>query len=333
MKTPMSRRCHTSRLLALLAAVALLSPLVRAGQVFAKLPSPAGGVNASSWVAPDGSDSDMYAWDDFTLPLTQAVTEVRWRGGYALGAPFGAATDFRVSFFASIAGGSQPLIVALPEHESQEITLGTFHTLNNAGETLVGVFGGVSMYDYRFVLPSPVVLAGGEKYWFRVVASQVGYPDWGMATASGGGSHFRYSTGMAMFQNVPNDMAFSLHARWADLGHALAGTAGSPVLAGSGTLAGSSSCSFSLSAARPSAAAMLIFGFTQLNFPLKGGVLVPVPQLLVPMPTNASGTAGLPFVMPPVVPPGVDLVLQVWIPDPAGVQGLAASNGLVGTTP
>lgn len=198
--------------LSALALVALLATSAHGGEVFSKPPSASGGLNSSSWVDPDGSDSDWYAWDDFTLAGTHTISEVRWRGGYALGAPYGHATDFRVSFFSSIAGGFQPLIVALPDHEDQEITIATFHTNSNAGETPVGVFGGIAMYDYHFVLPTPVTLTGGVKYWFRVVASQTIYPDWGVTTGTGGdGSHFRFSTGLSMFQNAPHDLAFSLH--------------------------------------------------------------------------------------------------------------------------
>ncbi len=319
-----------------LAVVSLLLALAalpaRAGEVFAKPPSATGGVNASAWVPPDGSDSDMYAWDDFTLAATQTVTEVRWRGGYAAGAPFGKATDFRVSFFESIAGGFQPLITAMPEDEENEVTLATFHINGNAGETFAGVFSGVSMYDYRFVLPAPVTLAGGVKYWFRVVASQPVYPDWGLTTSSPG-SHFRYSTGLHMFQNVPNEMAFALHATWADLGHALAGTAGLPKLSGGGALSAGSACALALSGARPSSAVTLVFGTSVLGAPFKGGQLVPAPLGLVVLSSDPAGSASLPFVMPPGLPAGTTLVLQAWISDPAAVHGLSASNGLSGTTP
>lgn len=306
---PANAQSSGPRLAAAALAAALLAVPARAGEVFSKPPSPTGGLNASSWVPPDGSDSDMYAWDDFTLAATQTITEVRWRGGYALGAPFGKATDFRVSFFESIAGGFQPLITVMPEDEENEVTLATFHTNGNAGEAFAGVFGGVSMYDYRFVLPAPVTLAGGVKYWFRVVASQPTYPDWGMTT-SAPGSHFRYSTGLHMFQNVPNEMAFALHATWIDLGQALSGSAGNPALAGSGTLAPGAACALALAGARPAAPVTLVFGTSILAAPFKGGQLVPAPLGLVALASDASGAASLPFVMPAGLPSGATLVLQ-----------------------
>lgn len=315
--------------------LALASSAV-AGEVYSKPPSPAGGVNASSWVAPDGSDSDMYGWDDFTLSATATITEVRWRGGYALNAPYGQATDFRVSFFDSIAGGFQPLIVALPEHEDQEITIATFHTGDNAGQTFAGVFGGIAMYDYHFVLPAPVTLTGGVKYWFRVVASQAGYPDWGMtSSATGDGSYFRYSTGMHMFQNVPHNLSFALYASggWEDRGHALAGTNGLPLLTGTGTLAAGTSHTLTLSQARPSAPTLLVFSRASFYLPAHGYLLPLAPCQFVPLITDASGVASWSFVMPPGVQPGSTHFTQAWIRDPLAGRGWAASNVLAGTTP
>ncbi|HEX6883855.1 MAG TPA: hypothetical protein VF530_10785 [Planctomycetota bacterium] len=299
-----------------------------AGEVYSKPPSASGGLNTSSWVAPDGSDADMYAWDDFTLSATETIGEVRWRGGYAYGAPYGRATDFRVSFFASVAGEFQPLIVALPEHEDQEITIATFHTGDNAGETFAGVFGNVAMYDYHFVLPAPVTLMGGVKYWLRVVASQPGYPDWGMTSSPvGDGSYFRYSTGLHMFHNVPHNLAFSLHTSgWEDLGHALPGTDGLPQLAGSGTLAGGSSNTLTLRHARPSSPALLVLGRTSFHFPAHGFLRPRTPVLFVPLSTDASGGASWSFVQPAGVAAGTPLFAQAWIRDPLAARGWAASN-------
>jgi len=321
-------------LVAALLSVLCASP-ASAGEVFSRPPSPTGGVNTSSWVAPDGSDSDMYAWDDFTLAATQTITEVRWRGGYEHAAPFGKVYDFRVSFFDSIAGGFQPYIVALPENEGQEVTIASFHTNSAAEETYVGTVNGIAMYDYRFVLPQSVTLQGGVKYWFRVVGVQPVYPDWGVQTGLGGdGSYFRYGTGLHMFQSIGHDLNFSLHATWADMGQAMAGAAGAPHLSGAGTLAAGSSCSLTVAGAAHGAPATLVCGLGQLDAPFKGGTMVPDPLLLVAgLATDGSGTLSFPFVMPAGVPSGTDLTLQLWIADATGPKGFTATNGLVGTTP
>ena len=322
---------------ALLSTLAILSSPVLAGEVFSKPGDPAGGLNPSAWVFPNGSDSDEYAWDDFSLAETQVLTEVRWRGGYSLGAPYGHATDFRVSFFNSDANGFQPLITALPSHESQETVIATFHTNGLAGESFAGVFGGMVMYDYVFRLPAPVTIPGTTRCWFRVLASQTTWPDWGMATGLGGvggdNAHFRYTEGTHTFRNWPHDLAFSLHADWVNLGHSLSGTAGAPELTGTGSLAGGSSATVSLSLARPSSPAWFVVGLTQVDLPFSGGILVPAPTIILPLATDSTGSVSLTFGTQPGVPSGIDLVLQTWIADPLATAGRAASNGLVSTTP
>ena len=322
------------RLASPMALVVLLCVPLHAGEVFAKPWTGSGtvAVNTSAWITPDGSDSDFYSWDDFTLAETQTITEVRWRGGYKFNSQYEKVVDFRISFFESIAGGSQPYIVALPEHEDQEIVIATFHTNDDAGETPAGSSGGVALYDYHFTLPTPVTLQGGVKYWFRVVAAQPGfYPDWGMAS-SNFGSHFAYNQGAHMFQNWSNDLTFSLHANWVNDGHALAGSAGVPVLTGTGALVGGSNTSLLLTSAKPSSPVWLVLGLSEVNVPFKGGTLVPDPLLVLDSFTNASGAAPLTFAMPVGLPTGVDIIFQYWIPDAAGVYGFAASNGVTGTT-
>ena len=78
---------------------------------------------------------------------------------------------------------------------------------------------------------------------------------------------------------------------------------------------------------------MLVFGLSRLDAPFKGGVLVPKPQVLVPVVTSVTGALSLPFTLPPGLPEGTTLYFQVWISDPAASAGLAASNALEGTTP
>jgi hypothetical protein len=195
-------------------AVALLAAFaggVRADVVFEKPPSPSGGVNLSSWVYPEGSDSDIYAYDDFTIPFDAAVTEIRWRGGYSFGAPYGHVNNFTVTFFESAVMGSEPH-VGNPQLEDTIPTYLVKHLVGgNAGETAVGVFGGVTMYDYAFTLPTPFMATGGVKYWVRIEASQPVYPDWGVTTGTGGDtSHFQFSTGSAMFSFRTNDLSFKL---------------------------------------------------------------------------------------------------------------------------
>lgn len=126
----------------------------------------------------------------------------------------------------------------------------------------------------------------------------------------------------------------ALPVTWINLGSALAGIAGPPVLKGSGTLAAGSSCSLALSQARPLATAMLFVAASSTPAPFKGGTLVPVPALLtLPLGTSAGGTIVLPFTWPAGIPSGSSFYFQMAIADPAAVAGVALSNALKGTTP
>jgi len=177
--------------------------------IFSYPPNSSGGLIQSSWVAPNGSDQDMYAYKDFILASTQSIREIDWRGGYMLNAPYGHVSGFTVTIFESIAGGSQPHVTT---PDTQEIYLAKYTVAGNAGETLAGVVGGTTMYDYKFVLPTPFQAVADTKYWLRIEASQNTFPDWGIAVGAGGnGNYFRFSTGLAMFTMIAGgDTAFVL---------------------------------------------------------------------------------------------------------------------------
>jgi PKD repeat protein len=174
--------------------------------IYSQPPSSSGGLLQSSWWAPDESNYDRYVWDNFTLQSTQAITETQWRGGYdpARFGSGGPVIDFTVAIYASIPGGSQPDVINPPLVEYQ--------TGGNAGQTPAGTFGGTTMYDYQFTLPTPFQAAAGTRYWVQIVAAQHGIPDWGLAAGTGGnGSHFRRAHDVGdIYQFVPGDAAFIL---------------------------------------------------------------------------------------------------------------------------
>lgn len=210
----------------------LASAAVAQTVVFQQPPSAGGGVLVSSWLDPAGSDADMYVYDSFVLPAATAVTEVRWRGGYLYGAPYGHVTNFTITFYASTAGDTQPLCT---NPQLPETYLAFFDVGGIAGETPAGSIGGVAMYDYDFVLPSPFMAAAGTKYWVRIEGVQIGYPDWGIAVGTGGdATHFRFSTGAAQFSFGAGDAAFTLLATNAPTFT----IAASESPAGTGTIAG-----------------------------------------------------------------------------------------------
>jgi List-Bact-rpt repeat protein/flagellar hook capping protein FlgD len=206
----MSRASFLSRTMAMAAVISVcLAPSASAQTaVYSNPPTGSGALVLSSWLDPDGSDADLYGYDSFTLGSSQAITEVRWRGGYQYGGIYGRVWDFSITFYESAVNGTQPYCTnpQLPEFYLAHYPVG-----GTAGETFVGNFGGVALYDYGFTLPSAFLATAGVKYWIRIEASQVGYPDWGVAAGSGDDAqHFQFSTGAARFSFAANDEAFTL---------------------------------------------------------------------------------------------------------------------------
>lgn len=112
------------------------------------------------------------------------------------------------------------------------------------------------------------------------------------------------------------------------------GAAGVPWLLGGGPLTPGSPGSLAFGQARPGASALLFIGPAPTPAPFKGGTFVPNPVLQsVVLPTGAAGTLALPFTWPAGVPSGVQVSLQLWVPDAAGLLGSSSSNGVVLTTP
>jgi len=135
--------------------------------------------------------------------------------------------------------------------------------------------------------------------------------------------------------NVPANQLITIASpasAWINLGHAKAGSSGLPALTATGTLAPGSFNQLNLAGAKASSTATLIFGLTPLNAPLKGGVLVPNPLTLVPLPTSPAGATALPFVFPTGIPPGFPVFFQFWISDSGATFNLSASNGLKGVS-
>jgi hypothetical protein len=121
---------------------------------------------------------------------------------------------------------------------------------------------------------------------------------------------------------------------WVDLGNALGGALGEPSLVGSGPLTEGSINPLVLTNAQPSTGTYLVVGLSDLYAPIKGGVLVPEPDLLFDgIPTNASGTWILGSPWPADVPSGFEFYWQTWIPDASGPKGFTASNATRSTTP
>jgi len=193
-----------------IALLLLAAVPVQADVLYTQPPDASGELLISSQAYPSGSDSDMYVYDNFSVPADGTISEVRWRGGYANGAPYGHVVDFSVFFYESIAAGTEPHIDR-PEQGDETIFFAKYYAGGTADETPAGTVNNTTMYDYRLVLPAPLNVTAGVKYWIRVEGYQPVAPDWGIARGTGGdGKHFRYVTGLHQYQAPPNDAAFTL---------------------------------------------------------------------------------------------------------------------------
>ena len=138
-------------------------------------------------------------------------------------------------------------------------------------------------------------------------------------------------TGMAV--NVFWDELALGASPWSLVGPGLAGEHGVPVIAGSGPLVGDEPFSIALDGAATNTTAWFVLGFTDLSAPFKFGVMVPYPDLVVPLPTGPNGALLLAGAWPVGVPSGVSIWAQWWVVDAVGPLGFASTRGVRGTTP
>ncbi len=118
-----------------------------------------------------------------------------------------------------------------------------------------------------------------------------------------------------------------------DLGYGLAGTHGIPQLGGTGTLLPGDPVTLTLGGARENTTAYFVLGTSAIYAPQKGGIFVPYPTLVMPLPTGTNGALVINSTWPAGVPSGFTMYLQYWIVDPIGIAGYAASNAVSATSP
>jgi len=123
---------------------------------------------------------------------------------------------------------------------------------------------------------------------------------------------------------------YDLNSRADVHGEGLAGFGGLvPDLSISDSLCPGETVSFSLTDARPLAAATLVLGLTAVDAPFKGGTLVPAPQVLVPgLPVDGLGDLIVGLTWPDDFPSSVPLFWQYVVPDVDAPFGFALSNGV-----
>ncbi|MCE9558494.1 MAG: hypothetical protein K8R88_06045 [Armatimonadetes bacterium] len=173
--------------------------------LFDQMTNPSNTILISSWFAPDGSDSDIYRYDNFLLPNSSAVEEVWWVGGG------GVPTKFTVRFYTGLASlpDHMPTITSLPESEHSQDYLKGYSFNGNANETPIP---GTALNQYHVTLPTALNLPGNTVFWIKIEADVAGFPNWGVAMSTHGrdARHVVFYTGYAMFLAGSGSEAFQL---------------------------------------------------------------------------------------------------------------------------
>jgi hypothetical protein len=127
---------------------------------------------------------------------------------------------------------------------------------------------------------------------------------------------------------VPGATDLSPSAGWTDAGGGLPGEH-VPALEGSGGDAAGQPIALQLREATAATPATLVVGLSASQLPFKGGTLVPSPDLvLAGLLTDAAGSLLLQATLPAELPPGLQIWVQLWVPDAGAPQGLSATNAL-----
>jgi hypothetical protein len=125
----------------------------------------------------------------------------------------------------------------------------------------------------------------------------------------------------------------TLDGTFADLGGGIVGVTGMPQLALTGFPCAGESLELTLGNAAAMAPTALVLGLEAIALPFKGGVITVQPDLILDgLLTNAGGGVSLPAVWLAGFS-GLDFGVQAFVIDGAAPQGIAGSNGVLGTIP
>jgi len=121
---------------------------------------------------------------------------------------------------------------------------------------------------------------------------------------------------------------------WSNLGLALPGATGVPLLVGTGDLVAGSAGTLALSNAAPSALSLLLISLSSTPVPFKCGTLVPFPIAInLSLATGPTGALLLPWAAWPAGLSGLSLYWQYVIQDATAVCGASLSNALRANVP
>ncbi len=203
--------------------------------------------------------------------------------------------------------------------------------------------GGV--YDYKDLVPlDPPVGAAHALVQLMYEPVSWEYASF-LAWANDGSVSFLSDAGDRVLDgwlNTPSDRVFEMASAdwfetWFDLGSALAGTGGEPVLTGRGAMASGAPVSLSLTNAQASSVAYLVVGAEAINIDFFGGTLVPA---FAPPGRHVRAAARQRLGRDQRGRQHAHRAAQraeplrpCWIEDAGAALGLAASNALAGTVP
>lgn len=285
----------------------------------------------------DGSGDQAVSWDTsgaLTILLPPGFAEPGPSGARATnsdGSVIAGYTNLRAFLWSEVTGPTK-----LPTHP--ELTAGMVpHGVSDDGTVVVGTNGFSGS-------PSWIWTQGQGTRLIRDVAAQLQLPvgpaaePYAMVEActldglrivgqedSGGA----FATNTSWILDLPVDGV----GLWIDRGAQLPGTT-SPTLNGFGSLGPDTPGTLSSKGLLPFSTVTLVVGFSDVDAPFKGGVLVPAPDLLFTLPTSLFGTVTLPFSWPAGgIPSGTSFFFQGWTPDALGPKGFAATNALEAITP
>lgn len=120
---------------------------------------------------------------------------------------------------------------------------------------------------------------------------------------------------------------------WTNVGMALPGATGAPILIGSGPAIPKANVQLQLLDAAPLSPAFLVAGLTPISIPLLGGTLVPAPDFVLVHTTDVDGKATLLLPWPDLTPTGLQVIFQTWVLDATGPAGATASNATAALQP
>lgn len=178
-------------------------------------------------ITPIISNLEPYRWDDFTSSVTTTIRTVSWQGGYCaarvpvpVGPPTARAISFQVGFYSDSNGRPRNPFNGGGLGDVYAVTLSPAEAHEQFVFEAMGSEADCAYYDYMAVLPIPVSLTAGTRYWLLIRADLGGGPlgspwGWRVGLADNGISasgSFR-SISLAGISTSPRDLAFSLSSQ------------------------------------------------------------------------------------------------------------------------